>query len=184
MRTFTLAPLALLLASGCGAPWTTLVQSGPPSAIAGAQQLTYASDFSSLIMDGQPIAQILAQESPEEQGNIQSAFQAMESEFLQAFASNVHVPVTPAAGPPQPGEVRLTAVFTDIRRGARGPMGRATGVTVHFQFSVGGQVTDEAEASCALSPSLTRASRTRRMTSCAERLGRLAARYFNSEQQR
>lgn len=184
MRTSFLSAIALLAASGCGAPWATIVQSGPPSAIAGAQQVSYAASFDSLILDGQPVGQVLAQESPDEQSAIQTAFQEMDQEFFQAFSEGVDVPVVPAAAPPQPGEVRLTAVFSEIQRGARGPIGRPTLVTARFQFSVGGQVTDEAEASCQIGPSLTRSSAARRMTACARTLGRYAARYFNSEQSR
>ncbi len=183
MRTTSLFVFTLLIA-GCGAPWTTVVQSGPPSAIAGATQVSYAADFDSSTLDEQPLNQLLAQASPDERSSIESALREMDQEFLQAFASEVDVPVVPAAGSPQPGEVRLTAVFAHIQRGARGPIGAPTRVTMRFRFSVDGQVTDEAEASCRIGPSLARSSATRRMNACARKLGGYAARYFDSERQR
>ena len=182
MRAIT--ALLLFAAAGCGVPWLTTVQSGPPSAIAGAPQVTYAADFNQMMLDGMPVGQVLAQEPPNEQANIQAAFQQMDQEFLQAFSSRINVPVVPAAGPPQPGEVRLTGIYTNVYRGARGPIGAATQVTMRFSFSVGGQTTDEAEMTFSIKPSLTRSSVARRMTGCARQLGGYAGRFFNYEQGR
>ncbi|MEM9068402.1 MAG: hypothetical protein AAGE52_07840 [Myxococcota bacterium] len=174
----------VLLAAGCGAPWAVVVQSGPPSAIAGATQLTYASDFNQLILDGQPVANLLAAESPDEQANLQAAFQQMDQEFLGTFTGRANAAVAPAAGPPQPGEVRLTAIYENIQRGARGPIGSPTRVTMRFSLSVGGQVTDEVQMSRAISPSLTRSSVARRLHAIGRQLGDYAGRFFNDEQGR
>ena len=55
-----LLPLAALLAlAGCSPPWLTLVQSGPPSALAGAPSFEVAFDFSRMMIDGQPIEHLM-----------------------------------------------------------------------------------------------------------------------------
>jgi len=179
-----LALLATLALSGCGAPWILVNQSGPPSALAGAQQITYASDFNQSLLDGVPIGQVLAAESPNEQASIQATLQQMDQELVNAFASGVSVPVVAAAGPPQPGEVRCTAIYTQMQRGARGPVGRATDISVQLSWSVGGQITDEVIVQSRIGPSITRASVSRRMVGAGRQLGQLAARFFNSEQGR
>lgn len=179
MRALT---FGFLLVVGCGVPWAVTVQSGPPSAIAGATQITYASEFSQLIMDGQPAAELLAQQDPNEQANIQQALQEMDQEFINNFASRANVTVTPATAPPQEGEIRMTGLYTYVDRGARGPIGRSTVVTMRYSFSVSGQVVDEAEMSRSMKPSLTRSSIARRMRAVAGQLGSYGAKYFNQLQ--
>lgn len=174
--------LILFFAAGCGPPWAIIVQSGPPSAAAGAPQITYAADFQQLIMDGQPIGNILAAESPNEQASIQQAFAEMDQEFFSQLSSRVNIPITPAQGPPQQNEVRLTGIYSQIQRGARGPVGSASVVVMRYSVSVNGQVVDEVEMSRSLAPSLTRSSRARRLKWCAGQLGSYAARFINQIQ--
>ncbi len=171
--------LILFFAAACGPPWAVIVQSGPPSAAAGAPQITYAADFQQLIMDGQPIGTILQAESPNEVANIQQAFATMDQEFFSQMTSRSNVPIQPAQGPAQQNEVRLTGIYSQIQRGARGPIGSPTVVIMRYSVSVNGQVVDEVEMSRKLGPSLTRSSRARRMRWCAGQLGSYAARFIN-----
>ena len=174
-----LSGILLLLIAGCAPPWAIVVQSGPPSAAAGAPQITYAADFQQLVLDGQPAGNLIGGESANEQANIQQALQEMDAEFFQNFAGRLDVPVTPAAAPPAQGEVRLTGIYAYVQRGARGPIGAATVVTMRYQVSLGGQVVDEVEMTRQLKPSLTRSSIARRMKWCGGQLGSYAAKFFN-----
>ena len=174
--------LLLFFAAACGPPWAIVVQSGPPSAAAGAPQITYAADFQQLIMDGVPIGNLLAAESPNEQANIQQAFAEMDQEFFNQLSSRSNTPLVPAQGPPQPNEVRLTGIYVDIQRGSRGPRGAPSSLVMRFSVSVGGQVVDEVEMSRRVAPSITRPAPGRRLKGCAAQLGSYAARFVNQLQ--
>ena len=172
MRTLLVLTVALL--ASCGPPWAVLVQSGPPSAVAGAQSVSYAADFSQVIIDGNPFGA----EPPGEQQSLSEAFGNMDQRFLEAFSGRMPVPVVPANAPPGPGEVRMSPVFVEIVRGARGPIGGASQLVTRFRWTIGGQVTDEVEVYCSVSPSLTRMSVGGRLNSCAQRAGKQAAQFF------
>lgn len=179
-------PLAALLTLvGCSPPWLTLVQSGPPSALAGAPGFDVAFDFSRLIIDGQPVAQLMQSVPPDEHADLDNTFVEMQSVFLERLAARAGVPVQHANGPAAPGTLRLTVSFTTIQRGPRGPIGfSSTEVTSEAQWSLNGQVTDTIAMSRDSSPSLMRPSVAQRMKLCAGELGTLTARFFQSEQGR
>ncbi len=89
-----------------------------------------------------------------------------------------------AQAPPGAGEVRLTVQYTDIVRGARGPIGKATQVTARLVWSIGGQVSDVIELTQASGPSITRPSAAQRINICNAQIARLAAEFISREQQR
>jgi hypothetical protein len=173
MRYLLVLTVALL--ASCGPPWAVLVQSGPPSAVSGAQSVSYAADFSQVLVDGHPFGA----EPPNEQQSLSEAFANMDQHFLEEFSGRMMVPVVPANAPPGPGEVRMSPVFVEVVRGTRGPIGfAATELRTRFRWTIGGQVTDEVEVYCKVSPALTRPSVAGRLNSCAQRAGRQAAQFF------
>ncbi|MFK8000249.1 MAG: hypothetical protein AB8H86_11675 [Polyangiales bacterium] len=184
--TLRFIPLtALLVLVGCSPPWLTLVQSGPPSALAGAPSFEVAFDFSRMIIDGQPVAQLMQSVPPDEHADLDNTFVEMQSVFLERLANRAGVPVQQASGPPAPGVLRLTVAFTMVQRGPRGPIGfSSTAVTSEALWSLNGQPTDTVSMTRESSPSLMRPSVAQRMKLCAGELGTLTARFFQSEQSR
>lgn len=180
MKPLLLPSLVLALLASCGPPWAVIVQSGPPSALAGAQSVTYAADFNEVLIDGNPYGA----EPPNEQQSLSEVFATMDQNFLEQFSSRMPVPVVPANAPPGPGEIRMSPVFVEIVRGTRGPIGRQpTQLVTRFRWTVGGQITDEVEVFCSITPALTRPSVGGRLNNCAKRAGAQAAQFFERAQQ-
>ncbi|MFT5355944.1 MAG: hypothetical protein ACI9KE_003165 [Polyangiales bacterium] len=183
LRLVSLA--ALLAVVGCSPSWLTLVQSGPPSALAGAPAFDVAFDFSRMIIDGQPVEQLMHTMPPDEHADLEGAFVEMQRVFLEELAAQSGVPVQQANGPPAPGTLRLTVIFTMVQRGPRGPIGfSSTEVTSEAQWSLNGQLTDRASMTRTSSPSFLRPRVAQRMKICAGELAGLTARFFESEQNR
>jgi hypothetical protein len=181
-----LVSLVVLLALvGCSPSWLTLVQSGPPSALAGAPGFDVAFDFSRMSIDGQPVEYLMQTLPPDEHADLEGAFIEMQRVFLDELAAQAGVPVQQANGPPAPRTLRLTVVFTMVQRGPRGPIGfSSTEVTSEAQWSLNGQLTDSTSMTRTSSPSFLRPLVAQRMKICAGELAGLTARFFESEQDR
>ena len=175
----------LFTLAGCSPPWLTLTQSGPPSALAGAPAFDVAFDFSRMVIDGQPVDQLMQTVPPDEHADLEGVFIEMQGVLLEELATRAGVPVQQATGPAAPGALRLTVAFTMVQRGPRGPIGfSSTEVTSEAIWSLNGQVTDTVSMTRASAPSLLRPSVAQRMKICARELGVLTARFFQSEQSR
>jgi hypothetical protein len=170
---------------GCGPPWAVIQQSGPPSALQGAPQVTAAVDFSQLTFGGKTLDQMMAERNPEEQQALNDVFAAMAEAFPVALAERLAVPVVAASGPPQPGEVRVTAQFLD------GDLGkyvfvyaRDSFLTTNLVWSVGGQDVDVIQTRVVVQASRSQPAIIQRMRIASTNTGRLGAEFFRREQAR
>ncbi len=181
MRTLRIALLAAssLLVISCGPPWTVIVQSGPPSALAGVQQFSVAADRSQLmISSNRTLDAELAARDPDEAQALVSAITTMESSFGTGFASQAGVPTIPGTAPPQPNEARVTVrwVFLDPGKYAF-VYARDTDVRARIVFTVGASVVDEIEIRRVVDANSRQGSIVERMQIAGEQVGRLAGKY-------
>lgn len=182
--SYLFAALAIIL-SGCVPPWAVLQQSGPPSALRGATQVTAAVDFSQLTFGGKNLDQMMAERDPEEQQALNDVLAAMAQAFPAALAERLNVPVVPAQGPPQPGEVRCTAVFVEGDLGKYVVVfARNSLLTTNLVWSVGGQDVDVVQTRVVVEANIRQPAIIQRMRIASTNTGHLGARFFASEQER
>jgi len=179
-----LTGMVMVLAAGCGAPWTVVTRSGPPSALRGANPLVADADFTQATMDGVPIAQAIGALPANEQSDVQTMLADLQQTFITELASDVPVQVVTSNGPLAPGEVRVTMRAIDIARGGHSPFSPPSSLTVRISFSVGGQITDEVEMTRRMNWAVTRPSAARRLRGLATQMAQMGARFFRREQSR
>jgi len=173
----TLVALALL--SSCGPPWTVIVQSGPPSALASVQQLTVAADRSQMMISQRPLQQELAARDPNEQQALLEAIATMESSFATGFASQGGVPTLPATTAPLPNEARITVRWTYLDPGKYAFVyARDTRITTRVVFTIGATVVDEIEITRGVDANSRQGSIVERVTIGGEAVGRIAGKYL------
>ncbi|MCA9607425.1 MAG: hypothetical protein H6721_00125 [Sandaracinus sp.] len=170
---------------GCGPPWAVIQQSGPPSALQGASQITVAVDFSQLTFDGKNLDQMMAERNPEEQAALNDVLTTLALAFPAALAERVNVPVVAAQGPPQPGEVRCTAVFVE------GDLGkymivfaRNSWLTTNLVWSVGGEEVDVIQTRVVVEANVDQPAIIQRVRIASTQTGNLGANFFTREQSR
>jgi hypothetical protein len=170
---------------GCGPPWAVLQQSGPPSALRGAPQVTAAVDFSQLTFGGKTLDMMMAERDPEEQQALNDVFASMAQAFPAALAERLNVPVVPAQGPPMPGEIRCTAVFVEGDLGKYVVMfARDSWLTTNLVWSVGGQDTDVIQTRVVVQANIRQPAIIQRMRIATTNTGHLGAEFFRREQAR
>ena len=179
-----LAAVAMILSAGCAGPWSVLLRSGPPPALRGARQVTVFIDTSELEVDGVPLAELEARISAAERSELESAMRAATMAFTSELSSEMPVPISLAHSPPSEGELRMSARFLRISRGARGTIGPATEIAMRLDWYDGTEVVDAIEMARTSSASVARPSISRRMRLCAVGLAGLAVSFFESEQDR
>jgi hypothetical protein len=173
-RWLLLSIPALVLVASCGPPWRVIVQSGPPSALAGVPALTISTDSSTLSVNGKSLQQVYAEEE-----SFPEAVSNMESGFLSGFTQYAGVPVTPMPTPPGPQEVRVVARFSEVDPGKYAFIyARDTVLTTHVLFIMGGQVVDEIQITRKVSASMSQPAIIQRMRIAGQLSGELAARFF------
>ncbi|HJK95113.1 MAG TPA: hypothetical protein RMH85_25570 [Polyangiaceae bacterium LLY-WYZ-15_(1-7)] len=181
------ALLAALLIGGvgCGPPWQVIQQSGPPSALRGAQQVSVATDFSQLMIRNRTLDQEMAARDPNEQAAMQEVINVMDQNFRQELSLRLGVPVVPAQGPPQPGEVRVVARWTYMDMGKYAVIyARDTDLRTRLVWSVGPQVVDEIEVRAVRNADRYHPAIVQRVGAAAQVTAQLAARFFQAEQNR
>lgn len=181
-RPIALVTLALLAA--CAPPWAVIRQSGPPSALAGAQQVSVATDFNSLMMGGLPVAQYIASHAPEEQAAFQEVLRATDEGFRAELANRLMVPTVAAMAPPQPGEVRVTARFVFMEQGKYAFIYKQPSeLTTRLVWSVGGVEVDEIETYVRVTAEINRPAIIQRLRIAATITARHAASFFARAQE-
>jgi len=166
--------------AGCGPPWRVIRQSGPPSALRGATQVIVATDLSAMYVNGKTVDQVMAERSPDEQRAMGEAIAALQTGFIQGFATNTRVSAPVAQGPPMRGEgVRVTARFTNVDPGKYAFVyTRDTMVTARIVWTIDGQVVDEIETTRRVDASMSQPAIIQRMRIGGRRTGELAASFF------
>jgi len=176
-------PLLLLLA--CGPGWTTLQQSGPPSSLRGAQALVVAFDYDELRIGQIPAGSYLATLEPPERAELQRVLQAMADGFLAQLTLELPFRVEPSTGPPNAGEVLVTARFRAVELGSYQVNRRIDSQLVtDLTWTVDGRVTDVIRTRTRVQTSSSRPTRLGRMQVAAEKTAGIAADFFWAEQQR
>ena len=184
LRTLAMG-VAIAITSACGPPWAVIQQSGPPSALAGARQVTVAIDFSNLHVGGEPIDSYMAHQDGERQRAVDEVLQATADAFVAELIASIPVTVIPVDAPPQPGEVRVTARFVDLVMGKYAIIYRQDSrLTTNMEWSVGGQVTDHIQTTVFVAAEIARPSIVQRLRVAGSNTARLGASFFRREQTR
>ena len=176
--------LLAFAAVGCGPPWLVIQQSGPPSALRAADRVTVFFDVSQALVDGVPIAQEMARLPPDERADLDRAMRELGRIYVGELASSLPVPITVAQGPPSAGEMRCVASVVTVDRGARGPFGQPTRVTMRLEWSVNGQITDAIVIQESVDANVVRPSVAQRIRVAAGQLAHVSASFFRREQSR
>ena len=181
LRLLHLMAAALFL-SAC-TPWLIIRQSGPPSAIAGAQQVVLAVDYSQLMVGAVHVDQYRNSRGADEIQAFEDVLQAMADSFFEEAGNRMGVPVTPAAGPPAEGEVRVTFRPIYMVQGKYAVVYKEDSeLRSRIVWSVGPQEVDEIETYIKVGASLTRPAIIQRMKIASAKTGRWAASFFERAQ--
>jgi hypothetical protein len=182
-RVFLVASVVAL--AGC-APWRVIQESGPPSALRGANHINVWFDYSMASLGGRPEQAWLATQPPDDQQAYSEVKQNLEDAFLQALASNVAVPVQHIQQPgAAPGGVLCIVRVQKIEQGKYAfVFAMDSELDAHLEWAPGGQpVSDVIGITTTVNADITRPSIIQRMRIAATRLGELAARFFRKKQQ-
>ncbi len=179
-------PLALLfLLAACGPQWTTVQQSGPPSALRDATAVTVAFDYDDLLVRDLPVQSYLAGLDPQERAELEQVLEAMATGFLAELTVALPVRVRPASGAPGPNEVRVTVRFRAMELGRHRVHRRIDSqLFTDLVWSVGQTPTDVIRLRTRVQASSSHPVTIERMQVAAERTAQAAAAFFELEQRR
>ena len=174
----------VVLVVGCAAPWRVVVQSGPPSELAQIEQLSVATDFSELSIDGEPLRQFLAQRPREENQAFQEVLRSMDEGFRAELQNRMQVPLAHAAAPPGRREARLTARFVELRQGKYGFAYKLPSeLRTRLRWTIGHRLVDEIETFVRVGANRQRPSIIQRLRIAATISARYAAAFFRESKQ-
>ena len=172
---FATIPLTAVLVGGIAcAPYKVIERSGPPSALAKADEVVVAFDYSQLRMG------MLAQQSEEEfqEGKdvekFESVKEKMDLELSTAFAESIDGKVAAAA------PMKMTVFYTMMQQGKFAPpFVQDTVIKAQCVFAQGETVTDKIETIAQVPASVTQPSIYQRAGVAARLLGKRCAHYYN-----
>lgn len=184
LARFSILAVVLLTVSGCS-PWRVVRESGPPSAIRGANHINVHFDYTIASLGGRSEQAWLASQPQEDQQAYFEVKQNLEQAFLQALASNVSVPVQHVPQPgAAPGGALCIVRVTKIEQGKYVVVfAMDSELDANLEWAPGGQpITDIIAIQTTVAATMTRPAIIQRMRVAATRLGELAARFFQSKQ--
>jgi hypothetical protein len=172
---FTTIPLGALVIVGIAcAPYKVLERSGPPSALAKADEVAVAFDYSNMRMG------MLAQKTEEEfqagkdEEKLDSVKEKMDLELSKAFAESIDGKVVGTA------PAKMTVFYTMMQQGKFAPpFVQDTVIRAQCVFSQGETVTDKIETTAIVGASVTQPSIFQRAGVAARMLGKRCAHYYN-----
>lgn len=175
----------LLALSACGPQWVTVQQSGPPSALRGAEAVTVAFDYSELLVGDIPVQSYLAGLDSSKRAELEQVLQVMADGFLAELIVGLPIRVTPAEGPPAEGEVRVTARFRAMELGRYRVDRRIDSQLVtDVVWTVGPTSTDAIRTRTRAQANASQPTVLGRMQLAAGEAAEIAAAFFAFEQQR
>lgn len=176
-----LIPVALAAAS-CSPPWTVIVRSGPPSALAPIQQFSLAADRSQMMVGRHSLPEELNGREPAEQQALLEAIAAMETAFSGGFTAQSGMPTLPATTAPMANEGRITIRWTFLDPGKYAFVyARDSVLTARILFTVGATVVDEIEITRKVDANPRQGSILERLNIGGDAMGRLAGKYVVQE---
>ncbi len=174
MKFATIPLFAILIGSSACAPYKVIERSGPPSALAKADEVAVVFDYSQLRLG------MLAQKTEEEfqEGKDEKKFddvkEKMDLELGQAFAESIDGKVVGTA------PAKMTVFYTMMQQGKFAPpFVQDTVIKAQCVFSDGDTVTDKIETSAVVAASVTQPSIYQRAGVAARLLGKRCAHYYN-----
>lgn len=177
-----LGALILLACAACAPPWTVVRQSGPPSALRGAQSVGVYFDYSQAMVDGQPEAAFLANnDDVDAQEKLQSVKDAFEAGVMEGALGSVPVQVGKQF---QGADVAVTVRVDSLVRGKYAVIYRRdTEVHVSMLWTRGEALTDEIQTNAYAQASMTQPSIVQRAQIAGREIGRILGKFFQNAQE-
>jgi hypothetical protein len=179
--TPTLVLLGLALTSLACTPYKIIVQSGPPSALAGATTMTIRYDYSQVAISNKRMSEQQWLDSREKDEHRNTYLETKESantgisEGLVKKISGVQF----ANGEAPAGTIQITVFYLEWEEGMyAGPVAWPSKITASVQFSRDGQVLDEIQMHVEEQASLVTPAPQQRLHTCGKRIGEYAAHYI------
>jgi hypothetical protein len=178
-----LSLLFFLALTACGPPWKVIRQSGPPSALAGQQLIGVSFDWSRAILGGQPEAQWLATQPPEDQQSYLEVRNAIMQTYINELASQpAGRGITVVAGSGQE-PIQLIVQPLMLEMGFyRFMVNMDSRLDSALVFTMGGQETDHIEVHTTAESNMANAQIIGRLSQCALRTARLTAEFIRRAQ--
>lgn len=184
MESMRSLPLLLALVA-CGPQWTTITQSGPPSALRGATRVTVAFDYTDLLVGEVPVQSYLAGLEPPKRAEMEQVLQVMADGFLAELIVGLPISVVPAEAPAAEGEVRVTARFRAMELGSYRVDRRIDSQLVtDIVWTIGQTPTDAIRTRTRVQANVSQPTTLGRMQLAAGEAAEIAAAFFELEQSR
>ena len=174
MKCASLFLAAVVLGGIACAPYKVIEKSGPPSALAKADQVAVVFDYSNIKMG------MFAQKTEEEfqagkdEEKFESVKEKMDLELGKAFAESIDGKVVDTA------PAKMTVFYTMMQQGKYAPpFVQDTVIKAQCVFAQGDTVTDKIETTAMVAASVTQPSIYQRAGVAARMLGKRCAHYYN-----
>ncbi|NVB38852.1 hypothetical protein G6O69_13505 [Pseudenhygromyxa sp. WMMC2535] len=182
-RISWLASLALVclvaMASACQ-HYMVIQQSGPPSALSGAQAVYVQYDYSRIAISDKHMSEQQWLDSREKDEHRQTYLDTKNSVnigVVEGLSQKLGIPVELGQAPA--GGVQLTVTYLDWEEGVyAGVFAWPSRVMAHFIFTIDGQIVDEIEVKTEEEATLFTPAPTQRFHTCGQRLGQYGAEFI------
>jgi hypothetical protein len=179
--TPTFLYLALALTTLACVPYQVIVQSGPPSALAGATTMTIRYDYSQIAISDKRMSEQQWLDSREKDEHRNTYLKTKESantgvsEGLVKKISGVQF----ATGDAPAGTIQITVFYMEWEEGMYAAVvAWPSKITARVQFSKDGQVLDEIQIHVEEQASMVTANPEQRFLTCGKRIGEWTAHYI------
>jgi hypothetical protein len=179
--TPTFLLLALALTTLACTPYTIIVQSGPPSALAGATSMTIRYDYSQIAISDKRMSEqqwLETREKEEHRTTYLETKVSADTGVAEGLSSRVGG-VQFAEGEAPAGTIQITVFYLEWEEGMyAGVVAWPSRITARVQFSKDGQVVDEIEIRVQEQASLYTPAPQQRLHTCGKRIGEFTAHYI------
>lgn len=180
--TLALSCFVLIACAACAPPWTVVRQSGPPSALRGAQSVGIYFDYSQVMIDGHPEQTFLANnDDVDAQAKLQGVKDAFEAGVMEGALGSVPVQVGKQL---QGADVAVTVRVDSLVRGKYAVIYRRdTEAHVSMLWTRGDALTDEIQTNAYAQASIQQPSIVQRAQIAGREIGRILGQFYRHAQE-
>lgn len=173
--------LALALTTLACVPYQIIVQSGPPSALAGATTMAIQHDFSQIAISDKRMSEqqwLDSREKDEHRNTYLETKNSAATGVSEGLVKKISgVQFTEGVAPA--GTIQITVFYMEWEEGMyAGVVAWPSKITARVQFSKDGQVVDEIQIHVEEQASMVTAAPQQRFHTCGKRVGEYAAHYI------
>jgi hypothetical protein len=179
--TATFLLLALALTTLACVPYQVIVQSGPPSALAGATTMTIQYDYSQVAISDKRLSEqqwLESREKDEHRNTYLETKVSANTGVAEGLVKKI-AGVQFSDGVAPAGTIQIIVFYTEWEEGMyAGVIDWPSKITARVQFSKDGQVLDEIQIHVEEQASLVTPAPQQRLHTCGKRVGEWAAHYI------